>query len=68
MAKVGKSLKVGRSSAKGQVLQAEKGRPGKSTAGSVLAKPSYKATSKTGQVLKSVSSIHSEALIRLKNR
>ena len=68
MSKMGKSSKIGRSSAAGQFLQVEKGRPSKSTAGSALTMPSSKASSKTGQVLKSVSSTHSEALTRLKNR
>jgi hypothetical protein len=68
MTKVGKSAKIGRSSATGQFIQVDKCQPSKSIAGSVLSKPVSKPSSKTDEVLKSVSSIHSEALIRLKNR
>ena len=73
MSKMGKSSKVIRSSetgssATGQYLQVDKGRPSKSTAGSALTMQTSKASSKTGQILKSVSSAHSEALTRLKNR
>jgi hypothetical protein len=68
VSKILKGSKIDRSSATGELLSVAKSRPSKSTAGSVLTKPTSKASSKTGQVLKSVSSIHSEALIRLKNR
>ena len=68
MAKIGDKVKVGRSSASGKFTDVRKVRPTKALAGSALTQTMVKRDTKSGQVLKTVSSAHSEALKRLKDR
>ena len=68
MSEAGKTKKTGRSPATGQFMQVDGGRSSKPVPGPVLTGQGPGASRKTGQVLKSVSSIHSEALARLKDR
>ena len=68
MSKADNKTKVGRSSASGKFTDAGKERPGKTAAGSAMTQTTSKVSNRSGQVLKTVSSTHSEALKRLKDR